>query len=182
MFFIRMYIQHMKITNEDKAKIFNEWLGTRFKTFEIASEGAPISFLCKDHEDKEYYIHVQIANERSVTSREHTGIMIENAHFYHLYSMMSQDMNVFWYEAFEDGYMLFYLNDCCTPEQLNVLTEQTLIGVTSALHIEKPEIRHNTKDGKGYYVSTPSTQPTVIQGSLILDSQSKTKVTKKKKR
>ena len=141
----------MKITNEDKAKIFNEWLGTRFKTFEIASEGAPISFLCKDHEDKEYYIHVQIAEERSIISREHTGIMIENAHFYHLYSMMSQDMNVFWYEAFEDGYILFYLNDCLTPEQLNVLTEQTLIGVASALHIEKPEIRHNTDDGKGYY-------------------------------
>jgi len=54
----------MKISNQDKAKIFAEYLGQRFKTFEVASEDAPISFLCTDHEDKEYYIHVEIPNEK----------------------------------------------------------------------------------------------------------------------
>ena len=145
----------MKITNEEKAKIFHHWLGNRFVTFEVASDNAPISFLAKDNEDKEYYVHVQVANEYSVKDREATGIMIENAHFYHLYGMISQNMNVFWFEAFNDGYMLFYLNDCCTPEQLNVLNEQTLIGVTSALHVEKPVAKIDTgNNDNSYYVIT----------------------------
>ena len=170
----------MTSTNEQKAKIFHDWLGGRFKTFEVASEGAPISFLAKDNEDKEYYIFVNVANELSISdnNRFETGIMIENKHFYTLYGMISQGMNVFWFEAFNDGYMLFYLNDCCTPEQLNVLTEQTLIGVASALHVQKPEIRHNTSDGEGYYVAKTTAQPTVIQGSLEVP---KTKINKRKK-
>jgi hypothetical protein len=37
---------------------------------------------------------------------------------------------------YNDGYILFFLNDCLTPEQLKVTDEFTLIGVASALHIE----------------------------------------------
>jgi hypothetical protein len=142
-----------QFTNEEKVKIFHDWLGQRFKTFEVASEGAPISFLARDNEDKEYYVFVNVAKELHIkdNNRDQTGIMIENTHFYHLYAMISQGQNVFYFEAFNDGYMLFYLNDCCTAEQLNVLTEQTLIGVTSALHVEKPVMKHDSGDGKTYY-------------------------------
>jgi hypothetical protein len=174
----------MKFTNEQKAKIFNDWLGNRFKTFEVASDNAPISFLAKDNEDKEYYIHVNVANELSINdnNRYETGIAMENKHFYTLYGMISQGMNVFWFEAFNDGYMLFYLNDCCTPEQLNVLEEVTLIGVASALHVQRPVIKHESSDGKSYttVVSAPK-QPTIIQGSPILGRQPKTRITKRKK-
>ena len=140
------------VTNEDKIKIFYQWLGARFKTFEQASEGAPISFLAKDEEDKDYYVHVEIAKERSVTERENTGIRIENKHFYHLYGMCSQEMSIFWFEVFEDGYLLFYLNDCLTPEQLKVTDNYTLIGVTSALHLQKPTVSIESTDGKSYFV------------------------------
>ena len=173
--------QGMKITNEDKAKIFAEHLGQRFKTFEVASENAPISFLTKDYDDKEYYVHVQVANERNVASREHTGIAIDNTHFYQLYGMASQGLNMFWMEAFEDGYMLFYLNDCLTPEQLNVLPEQTLIGVASALHIEKPIIKYNSGDGKSYIQAVSKPVSTKIQGSPILGRVPKNRVSKSKK-
>ena len=181
MFFIRMYIQHMKINNQDKAKIFAEYLGQRFKTFEVASEDAPISFLCRDYDDKEYYVYVEIPNEKYVSQRENTGIAIENKHFYTLYGMMSQNMNIFWYVAFEDGYILFYLNDCLTPEQLNVMTEQTLIGVASALHIEKDKIKHDAGDGKSYIQAVSKPAPTKIQGSLPLGRVPKTRVSKNKR-
>ena len=171
----------MKITNEDKTKIFAEYLGARFKTFEIASEDAPISFLCRDYDDKEYYVHVEIPNEQYVSQREHTGIAIENKHFYTLYGMMSQGMNIFWFVAFNDGYILFYLNDCLTPEQLNVLPEQTLIGVASALHIEKDKVKHDTSDGKSYTQVVKSYQPTKIQGSLPLGRQPKNRVSRSKR-
>jgi hypothetical protein len=138
--------------NEDKAKIFYKWLGQRFPKFEIASEGAPISFLAKDDEDKEYYIHVEIANEPSVKDRRTTGIKIENTHFYHLYAMASQEQNVFWFEAFADGYMLFFLNDCLTPEQMKVTEEATYIGITSALHVEESTITVPSSDGESFYV------------------------------
>ena len=143
----------MTITNEQKASLFNQYLGGRFKTFEVASENAPISFLAKDNENKEYFIHVQVANEKSVLTREHTGIKIANTHFYHLYGMASQGNNVFWFEAFEDGYMLFYINDCLTPEQMKVTDEFTAIGVASALHIEKGQVATPSSDGQSYYVT-----------------------------
>lgn len=169
----------MKISNEDKAKIFAEYLGKRFKTFEVASEDAPISFLCKDYEDKEYYIHVEIPNEKYVSQRENTGIAIENKHFYTLYGMMSQGMNIFWYVAFEDGFILFYLNDCLDPTQLNVLPEQTLIGVASALHIQKDQVKHESSDGETYAtLASKPNQPTIIKGSLELP---KAKINKRKK-
>jgi len=172
----------MTFTNEQKAKIFNDWLGSRFKTFEVASEGAPISFLANDNEDKEYYVFVNVADELSINdnNRYETGIIIENKHFYTLYGMMSQGMNVFWFEAFNDGYILFYLNDCLTPQQLNVLPEQTLIGVASALHVERPVIKHESSDGKTYstLASSPK-QPTIIQGSPILGRKPKSNKRKK---
>jgi hypothetical protein len=179
----------MKVTNQDKTKIFNEYLGARFKTFEIASpDSAPISFVATDHEDKQYFVYVEIPNEEYVKDREHTGIAIENSHFYHLYGMMSAGQNVFWYVAFSDGYILFYLNDCLSPEQLNVLPEQTLIGTASALHIHKDQIKHDNKDGKTYStVASTSKQPEVIkgslpiQGSLPLSRKPKNRVSKSRK-
>jgi hypothetical protein len=171
-----------QFTNEEKAKIFNDWLGNRFKSFEVASpDSAPISFVAKDKEDKDYYIYVNVAKELHIkdNNREQTGIMIENAHFYTLYGMISQGMNVFWFEAFNDGYMLFYLNDCCTPEQLNVLTEQTLIGVTSALHVEKPVVKYESNDGKSYITLASKPEPAPIVGSM--DFTPKAKINKRKK-
>jgi hypothetical protein len=95
--------------------------------------------------------------------------------------MMSQGQNVFWFEAFENGYMLFYLNDCLTAEQLNVLPEQTLIGVASALHVEKPTTRIDTGDGKYAQLASTPSEPTVIQGSIPLGRVPKTRVSKRKK-
>jgi hypothetical protein len=140
------------MTNEDKAKVFYQWLGERFPKFEIASEGAPITCLAKDTEDKEYYIHVEIANEPSVKDREMTGIKIANTQFYNLYAIASEGSNVFWFEAFADGYMLFFINDCLTPEQLKVTEEHTYIGVASALHIQKPAVTIPSTDGESFYV------------------------------
>ena len=177
----------MIVNNQDKAKIFAEYLGERFKTFEVASpDSAPISFVATDHEDKEYFIYVEIPKEEYVSQRENTGIAIENAHFYHLYGMMSAGQNVFWYVAFSDGFMLFYLNDCLTPEQLNVLPEQTLIGAASALHIHKDKIKHKMGDGSSYAtVAAKPNQPTIIGGSLDLKSpigrKPKARVNKRKK-
>jgi len=171
----------MRVTNEDKAKIFAEYLGARFKTFEVASEDAPISFLCRDYDDKEYYVHVEIPNEQYVSQREHTGIAIENKHFYTLYGMMSQGMNIFWFVAFEDGYILFYLNDCLSAEQLNVLPEQTLIGVASALHIEKDKPKHDTGDGKTYTQVASSYTPSPIVSSSPLGRVPKNRVSRSKK-
>ena len=172
----------MKVTNQDKTKIFNEYLGARFKTFEIASpDSAPISFVATDHEDKQYFVYVEIPNEQYIKDREQTGIAIENAHFYNLYGMMSAGQNVFWFVAFNDGYILFYLNDCLTPEQLNVLPEQTLIGVTSALHIEKDKVKYDTGDGKSYTQVVNSYEPTKIQGSLPLGRIPKNRVSKSKR-
>jgi hypothetical protein len=94
---------------------------------------------------------------------------------------MSQDMNIFWFVAFNDGYILFYLNDCLTPEQLNILPEQSLIGVASALHIEKDKHKHATEDGNNYYTVKPPAQPTVIQGSIPLGRVPKARVNKRKK-
>ena len=165
----------MEFNNEQKASLFHHWLGGRFKTFEVASPEAPISFLAKDNEDKEYYVHVQVANEPSVKDRENTGIKIANTHFYTLYGMASQGMNIFWFEVFEDGYILFYINDCLTPEQLKVTDEFTMIGVASALHIEVPKVQYDSGDTTYTIIKSP--EPQVIQGSFDIN---KTKVSKRK--
>jgi hypothetical protein len=138
--------------NEEKTKVFYRWLGDRFPKFEIASNDAPITCLAKDTEGKEYYIHVEIAAEPSVKDREMTGIKIANTQFYHLYALASQGQNVFWFEAFEDGYFLYYINDCLTPEQLKVAEEFTYIGVTSALHVHKPAVVTPSSNGESFYV------------------------------
>jgi len=172
----------MKITNEDKAKIFAEYLGNRFTTFEIASpDTAPISFVATDNENKQYYVYVEIPEEQYVSQRENTGIVIENAHFYHLYGMASAGQNVFWFTAFNNGFILFYLNDCLTPEQLNIMPEHTLIGVASALHIQKDTPKKD--NGDGTYIQATSTykQPTVIQGSPVLGRKPKNRVVKSRK-
>jgi hypothetical protein len=75
--------------------------------------------------------------------------------------------------------MLFYLNDCLTAEQLNVLPEQTLIGVASALHVEKPKTKIDTGDGKYVQLAESSSEPIIIKGSL--DALPKAKVSKRKK-
>jgi hypothetical protein len=154
---------NMILDNESKAKVFYQWLGGRFKSFEIASDNAPISFLAKDNDDKEYYVHVQVANEKSVKEREHTGIKIANTQFYHLYAMISQDSNVFWFESFEDGYMLFYLNDCITPEQLKVTKEYTMIGVGSALHVESPKVTTPVETPQYTYINPTVELPKLKQ-------------------
>jgi hypothetical protein len=146
--------------NESKAKFFYQWLGERFKSFEIASENAPISFLAKDHEEKEYYVYTEIAKEESVKEREYTGIKIANTHLYHLYAMVSQGSNVFWFTSFSDGYMLFYINDCLTPEQLKVTEEYTMIGISSALHVEMSQSRINV-------VPTTSVPPPPVNSVVL---------------
>jgi len=179
--FYTIYV-YMKVTNQDKAQIFNEYLGARFKTFEIASpDTAPISFVATDYEDKQYFVYVEIPNEQYIKDRENTGIAIENAHFYHLYGMMSAGQNVFWFVAFNDGYILFYLNDCLTPEQLNVLPEQTLIGVASALHIEKDKPKHVSSDGKTYTQIVSSYTPSPIVSSSPLGRKPKNRVSRSKR-
>jgi hypothetical protein len=165
-------------TNQNKAEIFHHWLGGRFQSYEVASpDTAPISFVAKDNEDKDYYVFLNVAEEPSVKDRQNTGIKIANTHFYTLYGMISQDMNVFYMETFADGYMLFYLNDCCTGEQLKVTEEFTAIGVTSCLHIELPKVVVSS-DETSYTQLASNTETTEIVGSLNLP---KAKVTKRKR-
>ena len=121
---------------------FYKWLGSRFKQIFEASPGAPIACMAVDEEGKEYYISINYNEKMSSSDIELTGIKIENVTFYQLYSMVSEGLNVFHFEAFQDGYCLFYLNDC-TPESIKVVDEYTLIGISSCLHHEMPQSRIN---------------------------------------
>jgi len=114
-------------------------LGDRFPVIEAASEGAPVTICAYDTENKEYYIYLDDKLENSIYQYDTTGIKIDNVHFYQLYGMASEGLNVFHMTLCVDGYALFYLNDCLTPEQLKVTEEFTLIGITSALHVELPK-------------------------------------------
>jgi len=163
---------------QKKVTDFQKILGHRFKTIEVASPNAPITILAKDNEDKEYYIYIDDNTIESVESKSQTGIKISNQHFYHLYGMMSEGMNCFWFDCFKDGFILFYLNDCLTPEQLRVTDEFTMIGIASALHVEEPKVAVPTADGEGYYIMNKKTEPISIGGSLDLP---KAKVNKRKK-
>ena len=128
----------MKI-NKKKEKLiaqFHKHLGLRFPVVEIASPNAPVTVCAYDQEDKSYWIYLEDKLKETVKDYDTTGIKIENTHFYHLYALMSEGSNCFWMQLFNDGYILFYLNDCLTPEQLKVTEEHTYIGVASALHIE----------------------------------------------
>ena len=133
----------MKI-NKKQTKLITEFskhLGARFPVIEVASDNAPITIVAKDAEDKEYWLYLEDRLKESVYSNDTTGIKIENVHFYNLYALISQGSNVFWMSLYEDGYILFYLNDCLTPEQIKVTDTHTLIGVASSLHVEysKPQ-------------------------------------------
>ncbi len=149
------------LTPEQEIKIreFYKWLGPRFKEIHNASEGAPIDICAIDNEDKEYWIKLTNKLSESVSSIEFTGVTIENTHFYQLYAMVSNDQSVFYMELFKDGFALFFLNDL-TPEQLKVTDEVTMIGITSALHVEVPKenVPHTTPQYT--YVNTaPITLP-----------------------
>jgi hypothetical protein len=122
-------------TTEKKIAKFTEYLGARFKTIEIASEGAPITVVCHDEEDKEYMVRIVYEPKKSIESIMTTGIRVENIVFYQLYSLVTNNQNVFIMKMFKDGYALFFVNEL-SPEQITVTEEDTLIGITSALHIE----------------------------------------------
>ncbi len=121
---------------------FFKWLGSRFKEIHEASENAPITCMCTDEEGKEYYVRIVYNEKMSSSDIELTGIKIENVTFYQMYSMVSEGLNVFHFEAFQDGYCLWYLNDL-TPESIKVVDEYTLIGISSCLHHEMPQSKIN---------------------------------------
>ena len=56
--------------------------------------------------------------------------------------MVSEGLNVFHFEAFDDGFGLWYLNDC-TPESIKVVDDYTLIGISSVLHHEMIQSKVN---------------------------------------
>ena len=128
----------MKIskTLEKKLTKFTEYLGARFKTIEIASEGAPITVVCNDEEDKAYMIRIEYDPKGSIESIKQTGIKLENVIFYQLYALVSNDQNVFMMKMFNDGYALWFLNEL-TPEEIRVTEDHTYIGITSVLHLEE---------------------------------------------
>lgn len=119
---------------------FYKWLGSRFAEIHEASENAPITCMATDDEDKEYYIRINYNERMSSADIELTGTKIENVAFYQMYSMVSEGLNVFHFEAFDDGYALWYLNDC-TPESIKVVDEYTLLGISSVLHHEIPKVQ-----------------------------------------
>ena len=119
---------------------FYKWLGSRFAEINEASENAPITCMATDDEGKEYYIRINYNEKMSSADIELTGTKIENVAFYQMYSMVSEGLNVFHFEAFEDGYALWYLNDC-TPESIKVVDEYTLLGISSVLHHEIPKVQ-----------------------------------------
>lgn len=154
------------MTNQELIAEFYKWLGNRFKEIHEASPGAPITCMCTDEEGKEYYIRINYNKGASSAEIQQTGCQIENTIFYQLYSMVSEGMNVFNYEGFEDGFALWYLNDC-TPETIKVVEEHTLLGIASVLHHEFPKTEP---------------EPIYIGGSLDIQKRDKkTKYVKKKR-
>ena len=128
----------MKVSKTLQKKLtkFTEYLGARFKTIEIASEGAPITVVCHDEEDKEYMIRIEYNPKGTVASIKETGIKLENTVFYQLYSLVSNNQNVFVMKMFKDGYGLWFINEL-SPEEIRVTEDHTYIGVTSVLHLEE---------------------------------------------
>jgi len=117
---------------------FFKWLGSRFAEIHEASPGAPITCMAIDEDGREYYIRINYNENTSSSNIELTGTKIENVTFYQLYSMVSEGLSVFHFEAFDDGFALWYLNDC-TPDSIKVVDEYTLIGISSVLHHEMPK-------------------------------------------
>jgi hypothetical protein len=129
---------------------FNQYLGPRFKSIEVGNEGAPITILTKDKEDKEYYIRLVNHTDNSINDILQSGISIENTVFYQLYALVTNSANVFHMEMFKDGYALWFLNDL-SPEQIKVVGEDTYIGITSVLHLEDNSVKLPTTKIKSYY-------------------------------
>jgi hypothetical protein len=129
----------MKLTKEQEETIakFYGYLGTRFTEIEAASPNAPITVCCTDADDKKYWIRLVDNSESTdtITNIMETGTKIENTIFYQLYALVSNDQSVFHMEMYKDGYALWFINDI-TPEQMKVTDEFTMIGITSALHVE----------------------------------------------
>ena len=120
---------------------FYKWLGSRFKEIHEASENAPITCMAVDEDGKEYYVRIVYNGKMSSSDIQFTGTKIENVTFYQMYSMVSEGLSVFHFECFDDGYCLWYLNDC-TPDSIKVVDEYTLIGISSCLHHEMPKQQH----------------------------------------
>jgi hypothetical protein len=129
----------MELTKEQEETIakFYGYLGTRFTEIEAASPNAPITVCCTDEKGDKYWIRL-VDNSKStdtITNIMETGTKIENTIFYQLYALVSNDQSVFHMEMYKDGYALWFINDI-TPEQMKVTDEFTMIGITSALHVE----------------------------------------------
>ena len=119
--------------NKLKIDMFNKYLGHRFKEIYEASEGAPITCMTVDEEDKEYYISCNHNENTQSNTISLTGVKIENTQFYQLYSMVSEGLNVFHFESFTDGFAIWYINDS-TLESVKVDGDYTLLGISSCLH------------------------------------------------
>ena len=130
-------MENIILTKEKEELIgeFHRHLGQRFKTIEVASENAPITICATDEEDKQYWIRLVGNLNDSVNTIAETGTKIENVTFYQLYAMVSEGLNIFHMELFNDGYALWFINDL-TPEQIKVTDDETFIGITSTLHVE----------------------------------------------
>ena len=150
----------MELTKDQDLKIskFYHYLGARFRTIEVASPDAPVTCLAKDDEGKEYYMSIEIEEDRSVQEILQTGIVFENVKFYALYAMVTNEMNVFHMHIFKDGYGLFFINEV-SPEELKVTEDKTYIGVASALHIQNDAeiILPSSEEGTYYKIATPPT-------------------------
>jgi len=127
----------MKLTKTQEKTIakFYEYLGVRFVEIEAASKGAPITVCARDEKGDEYWIRLEYNEKGTIGDILHTGAKIENVIFYQLYALVSNGQSVFHMEMYDDGYALWFVNDL-TPEQIKVTEENTMIGITSALHIE----------------------------------------------
>lgn len=147
----------MNLDKETQKKVdaFARLLGPRFTKVEVASEGAPITVVATDPEDKEYYIRVDL-DDRSVQTIKNNGIQLENKDYYYLSQLMLSGCNVFELVVFSDGFVLWFLNDI-DKDQIKVTTEYTLIGIASALHIEDGNTikyqptQYPSGDGYTYY-------------------------------
>ena len=137
----------MELTNKQEQLIaeFYKYLGLRFPTIEAASPDAPITICAYDNDNKPYYIFLDDKLEQSVYQFNIAGIGIENVHFYNLYGMCSEGLNVFHMTLCSDGYILYYINDTLTPDQINVGEDFTIINGSSALHVELPKKLHLPK-------------------------------------
>ena len=127
----------MELTKEQESKItkFYQYLGTRFTEIEASSDGAPITVCARDEKGDEYWIRLEYTPTGTIGDILYTGATIENMTFYQMYALVSNNQSVFHIEMYDDGYALWFINDV-TPQQMKVTDNHTMIGITSALHVE----------------------------------------------